>query len=124
LCLSADVSNAGTTIIEDGCVKYLSAGKVYNLKVQIGDGEDIWPKYSWANVLNKYAIVFGIGLRQLSSTWAYSECWWIRVQAEQICRADSESLQKDHGADGAGQGVRRVYRTSGKDSKGTRILFG
>jgi len=52
------LSNADTTIINDGCVKYLATGKVYEVKVQIVDGEDLWPKYSWANVLTKYAIIF------------------------------------------------------------------
>ena len=28
------------------------------MKINIVDGEDLWPKYSWANVLTKYAIVF------------------------------------------------------------------
>ena len=51
-------SFADTTIIEDGCVKYIETGKVYNVRVNIVDGKDLWPKYSWANVLTKYAIVF------------------------------------------------------------------
>ena len=49
---------ADTTAIENGCVKYLETGKVYNVRVSIVDGQDLWPKYSWANVLTKYAIVF------------------------------------------------------------------
>ncbi|MCW0221113.1 MAG: hypothetical protein OJI67_22480 [Prosthecobacter sp.] len=49
---------ADTTVIEDGCVKYIETGKVYNVRVNIVDGKDLWPKYSWANVLTKYAIVF------------------------------------------------------------------
>ena len=56
--LFPSLSNADTTTIEDGCVKYLATGKVYEVKVQIVDGEDLWPQYSWANVLTKYAIVF------------------------------------------------------------------
>ena len=52
------LANAGTTTINDGCVKYLSTGKVYEVRLQIVDGQDLWPKYSWANVLTKYAIVF------------------------------------------------------------------
>jgi hypothetical protein len=52
------LSNADTTIINDGCVKYLATGKVYEVKVQNVDGKDLWPKYSWADVLTKYAIVF------------------------------------------------------------------
>lgn len=51
-------SFAATTTIEDGCVKYIETGKVYNVRVNIVDGKDLWPKYSWANVLTKYAIVF------------------------------------------------------------------
>ena len=50
--------NADTRIVNDGCVKYLATGKSYNVEVRIVDGEDLWPKYSWANVLTKYAIVF------------------------------------------------------------------
>ncbi len=49
---------AGSTIIEDSCVKYMETGKVYNVRFSIVDGADLWPKYSWANVLTKYAIVF------------------------------------------------------------------
>ncbi len=52
---------ADTTIIEDGCVKYIDTGKVYNVRVTIIDGQDLWPKYSWANVLTKYAVVFWEG---------------------------------------------------------------
>ena len=52
------VSFAETTIIEDGCVKYLNTGKAYEVSYKIVDGKDLWPKYSWANVLTKYAIVF------------------------------------------------------------------
>ncbi len=55
ICTSA---SASTTVIENGCVKYLETGKVYNVRVNIVDGQDLWPKYSWANVLTKYAIVF------------------------------------------------------------------
>lgn len=55
---ASSASRADTTIISDGCVKYLATGKVYNVKVRIIDGEDLWPKYIWANVLDKYAIVF------------------------------------------------------------------
>jgi ribosomal protein S8E len=51
-------ANADTRIVKDGCVKYLETGKTYEVEVQIVDGEDLWPKYSWANVLTKYAIVF------------------------------------------------------------------
>ena len=49
---------ADTKTINDGCLKYLATGKVYRTKIQIVDGGDLWPKYSWANVLDKYAIVF------------------------------------------------------------------
>jgi hypothetical protein len=56
--LFPNLSNADTTTIEDGCVKYLATGKVYKVTVQIVDGEDLWPQYSWADVLTKYAIVF------------------------------------------------------------------
>lgn len=52
------LANAETTSINDGCVKYLATGKVYEVEVRIIDGGDLWPKYSWANVLTKYAIVF------------------------------------------------------------------
>lgn len=52
------LSNAATTTLNDGCVKYLATGKVYELKVHIVDGGDLWPKYSWAKVLTKYAVVF------------------------------------------------------------------
>lgn len=52
------LSNAATTVVNDGCVKYLATGKVYELKVHIVDGGDLWPKYSWANVQTKYAVVF------------------------------------------------------------------
>lgn len=58
LALACRSACADTTIIEDGCVKYLETGKVYNVTVSIVDGEDLWPKYPWANVLTKYAIVF------------------------------------------------------------------
>lgn len=51
-------THAETTTIHDGCVKYLATGKVYEVTVHIVDGDDLWPKYSWANVLTKYAIVF------------------------------------------------------------------
>jgi hypothetical protein len=39
-------------------VKYLGTGKVYAVPVRIVDGSDLWPKYSWAKVLTKYAIIF------------------------------------------------------------------
>ncbi|UJW81181.1 hypothetical protein [Hydrogenophaga sp. SL48] len=58
LAFCCGVASADTTVIEDGCVKYLETSKVYNVRVNILDGEDLWPKYSWANVLTKYAIVF------------------------------------------------------------------
>jgi hypothetical protein len=57
ICLCSSV-HADTRIVRDGCVKYLATDKSYNVEVQIVDGEDLWPKYSWANVLTKYAIVF------------------------------------------------------------------
>ncbi len=31
---------------------------VYEVKLSIVDGGDLWPKYSWAKVTSKYAIVF------------------------------------------------------------------
>jgi len=49
---------ADTTTIKDGCVKYLATGKVYEVELRIVDGGDLWPKYRWADVLTKYAIVF------------------------------------------------------------------
>ena len=49
---------ADTTLIENGCVRYIETGKVYNVPLSIVDGKDLWPKYSWANLLTKYAIVF------------------------------------------------------------------
>lgn len=55
--ISFNVS-ADTRIVKDGCVKYLATGKIYNVEVQIVDGGDLWPEYTWANVLTKYAIVF------------------------------------------------------------------
>ena len=58
LVLWCGTSFADTTVIEDGCVKYLETGKVYNVRISIVDGQDLWPKYAWANVLTKYAIVF------------------------------------------------------------------
>lgn len=51
-------SFADTTIIENGCVKYIETGEVYNVRISIVDGKDLWLKYSWADVLTKYAIVF------------------------------------------------------------------
>ena len=51
-------SNADTLIVNDGCVEYLETGKTYDVEIKIVDGEDLWPKYSWANVLTKYAIIF------------------------------------------------------------------
>lgn len=51
-------TSADTQVIERGCVKYLETGKVYNVRVTIVDGKDLWPKYRWADVLTKYAIVF------------------------------------------------------------------
>jgi hypothetical protein len=47
------LSNAETTIINDGCVKYLSTGKVYEVEVQIIDGKDLWPKIQLGKRLNK-----------------------------------------------------------------------
>ena len=58
LALCCGTASADTTVIENGCVKYMETGKVYNVRVSIVDGQDLWPKYSWANVLTKYAIVF------------------------------------------------------------------
>jgi hypothetical protein len=52
------LSLAETTTIEDGCVKYQATNKVYEVEIKIVDGGDLWPKYSWAKVLTKYAIVF------------------------------------------------------------------
>jgi hypothetical protein len=49
---------ADTRVIEDGCLKYLETGKRYEIRVSIVDGSELWPKYSWAQVLDKYAIVF------------------------------------------------------------------
>ena len=58
IALSCGSSRADTTVIEEGCVKYKETGKVYNVRINVVDGKDLWPKYSWANVLTKYAIVF------------------------------------------------------------------
>ena len=52
------LSIAETTTIDDGCVKYLATGRVYEVQVHIIDGGDLWPRYNWANVLTKYAVVF------------------------------------------------------------------
>jgi hypothetical protein len=52
------LAHADTTTVNDGCIRYLATGKVYEVELQIVDGQDLWPKYSWANVLTKYAIVF------------------------------------------------------------------
>lgn len=51
-------AGADTTTIENGCVKYMETGKSFNIQLNIIDGKDLWPKYSWANVLTKYAVVF------------------------------------------------------------------
>ncbi|MNV36676.1 hypothetical protein D3C71_1281640 [compost metagenome] len=58
VCLQPAASLAVTTTIPDGCIKYEETGKVYEVQVQIVDGGDLWPKFSWANVLTKYAVVF------------------------------------------------------------------
>jgi hypothetical protein len=49
---------ADTTVVRDGCVRYRDTGRVYEVRVNIVDGQDLWPKYSWASVVSKYAIVF------------------------------------------------------------------
>ena len=51
-------ASADVRLIEDGCLKYLETGKRYEVRINIVDGSDLWPKYSWAQVLDKYAIVF------------------------------------------------------------------
>lgn len=58
LAFCCGAASADTTVLDDGCVKYMETGKVYNVRVSIVDGQDLWPRYSWANVLTKYAIVF------------------------------------------------------------------
>jgi len=40
-CLFCTSSFADTTIIEDGCVKYIKTGKIYNVRVNIVDGQDL-----------------------------------------------------------------------------------
>ena len=53
-------TQADTTIINDGCVKYLATGKVYNVEVRIVDGEDLWPKASlpgWNANYSRWVIV-------------------------------------------------------------------
>ena len=55
---TGSIAWADTMVIENGCLKYLETGKKYEVEIKIVDGGDLWPKYSWAQVLDKYAIVF------------------------------------------------------------------
>lgn len=52
------VANAGTKVIQDGCLKYVATGKVYDVRIDIVDGTDLALKFGWANPLDKYAIAF------------------------------------------------------------------